>query len=42
VLKNFLAYANAKGIKIFYVTNRTHDLEEYTRNNIKALGLPLR
>jgi acid phosphatase len=32
---------DSKGIKIFYVTNRTNDLEEYTRNNIKALGLPL-
>ena len=40
-VKEFLTYAKAKGIKIFYVTNRTHDLEEYTRNNIKALGLPL-
>ena len=40
-VKEFLSYANTKGIKIFYVTNRTHDLEEYTRNNIKALGLPL-
>ena len=37
----YLSYANAKGIKVFYVTNRTHDLEEYTRNNISALGLPL-
>ena len=37
---DYLSYADAKGIKIFYVTNRTHDLEEYTRNNIKALGLP--
>ena len=40
VVKEFLSYANTKGIKIFYVTNRTHDLEEYTRNNIKSLGLP--
>ena len=40
-VKEFLTYAKAKGIKIFYVTNRTHDLEEYTRNNVKALGLPL-
>ena len=39
-VKEFLSYANTKGIKIFYVTNRTHDLEEYTRNNIKSLGLP--
>ena len=40
-VKEYLSYAASKGIKIFYVTNRTHDLEEYTRNNIKALGLPL-
>ena len=39
-VKEFLSYANTKGIKIFYVTNRTHDLEKYTRNNIKSLGLP--
>ena len=39
-VKEFLSYANTKGIKIFYVTNRTHDLEEYTRNNIMSLGLP--
>ena len=39
-VKEFLSYVNTKGIKIFYVTNRTHDLEEYTRNNIKSLGLP--
>ena len=40
-VSEYLSFANAKGIKVFYVTNRTHDLEEYTRNNIKALGLPL-
>ena len=39
-VKDYLSYADDRGIKIFYVTNRTHDLEEYTRNNIKALGLP--
>jgi len=40
-VSEYLSFANAKGIKVFYVTNRTHDLEEYTRNNITALGLPL-
>ena len=40
-VKEYLTYADTKGVKIFYVTNRTHDLEEYTRNNLKALGLPL-
>ena len=39
-VKEYLSYAHSKGIKVFYVTNRTHDLEEYTRNNIKSLGLP--
>ena len=39
-VKEYLSYADNRGVKIFYVTNRTHDLEEYTRNNIKALGLP--
>jgi acid phosphatase len=37
---DYLSYAHSKKIKIFYVTNRTHDLEEYTKNNIKAIGLP--
>tara|TARA_B100001250_G_scaffold414117_1_gene450768 strand:- start:1056 stop:1892 length:837 start_codon:yes stop_codon:yes gene_type:complete len=37
---DYLSYAESKKIKIFYVTNRTHDLEDHTRNNIKALGLP--
>jgi len=39
-VKEFLSYADSKGIKIFYVTNRTHDLESYTKNNLIALGLP--
>ena len=39
-VKEFLGYANSKGIKIFYVTNRTHDLETYTKNNLIAVGLP--
>ena len=39
-VKEFLSYADSKGIKIFYVTNRTHDLEAYTKNNLITLGLP--
>lgn len=37
----FLRYANARGIKIFYVTNRAADLEESTRANMKKLGFPM-
>ena len=36
----FLKYADSKGIKIFYVTNRIAIAEEATRNNLKKLGLP--
>ena len=39
-VKDFLLYAKSKGIKIFYVTNRVAELEDATRLNIKALGLP--
>ena len=38
---SFLEYADSKGIKIFYVTNRVAIAEEATRNNLKKLGLPL-
>jgi len=39
-VKDFLASANNKGVKIFYVTNRRTVYEEATKNNIKKLGLP--
>ncbi len=39
--KDFLEYAEKKGVKIFYVTNRVAIAEEATRNNLKKLGLPL-
>ena len=39
--KDFLEYAERKGVKIFYVTNRVAIAEEATRNNLKKLGLPL-
>ena len=38
---DFLEYAQSKGIKIFYITNRIAVAEDATRNNIKKLGLPL-
>ncbi|MBL88422.1 MAG: hypothetical protein CMD80_02930 [Gammaproteobacteria bacterium] len=37
---DFLQYANKKGVKIFYVTNRIHILEDATRENLINLGLP--
>ena len=39
-VKEFLSYAKSKNIKIFYVTNRVSELEDATKKNIKALGLP--
>ena len=40
-VKEFLDYAERKGVKVFYVTNRIAIAEEATRNNLKKLGLPL-
>jgi acid phosphatase len=40
-VKDFLDYAERKGIKVFYVTNRVAIAEEATRNNLKKLDLPL-
>ena len=40
-VSDFLEYAQSKGIKIFYITNRIAVAEDATRNNIKKLGLPL-
>jgi acid phosphatase len=39
-VSKFLKYADSKGIKIFYVTNRIAIAVEATRNNLKKLGLP--
>ena len=38
---DFLKYADSKGVKIFYVTNRTEDEEDATRKNMQALGFPM-
>ncbi len=38
----FLKFAESKGVEIFYVTNRLSTLEESTRENLRALDLPLR
>ncbi|HVL68146.1 MAG TPA: HAD family acid phosphatase [Vicinamibacterales bacterium] len=37
----FTRQAAAKGVTVFYVTNRTANLEEATRRNLAALGFPL-
>jgi len=39
-VREFLKYAQEKGVKVFYVTNRIHILEDATRENIIKLGLP--
>lgn len=37
----FTQYAESKGVKVFYVTNRNADQEEPTRRNAQALGFPM-
>ncbi len=37
----FTQAAAARGITVFYVTNRRHEVEEPTRRNLAALGFPL-
>lgn len=37
----FLKYAKSKGVTPFYVTNRVHEVEDATRENLAALGIPL-
>ena len=37
----FTTYADSKGVKVFYVTNRTADQEDATRKNMAALGFPM-
>ena len=39
-VKDFLNYADSKGVTIFYVTNRVSDLRKSTIENIIKLGLP--
>lgn len=36
----FVKYAESKNVEIFYVTNRTANLEQATRNNLEKLGFP--
>ena len=37
----FTNYADKKGVKVFYVTNRTKEEEPATRANMTALGFPM-
>ena len=37
----FTKYAASKGVTVFYVTNRTANLEDATRRNLVALGFPV-
>ena len=37
----FATYADGKGVKVFYVSNRTAEEEAATRKNLEKLGFPL-
>jgi len=37
----FVRYADAKGVKVFYVSNRTAEEEPATRKNLEKLGFPM-
>lgn len=37
----FTKYADSKGVKVFYVSNRTGDLEGATRTNLEKYGYPM-
>jgi 5'-nucleotidase (lipoprotein e(P4) family) len=37
----FAQYARARGVRIFYVTNREHAVEGATRRNLQKLGFPV-
>ena len=38
---DFLKFADSKGVKLFYITNRTAEEEEGTRKNLERLGFPM-
>jgi acid phosphatase len=38
----YLRRADAMGVAVFYLSNRFHDLEEPTRQNLEAIGCPIR
>ena len=37
----FARYADGKGVKVFYITNRAAEEEEATRKNLEKLGFPM-
>lgn len=37
----FTQYADSKGVKVFYVTNRAVEVEKATRENMEKLGFPM-
>ncbi len=37
----FTKYADSQGVKVFYVSNRTGELEEATRKNLEKFGYPM-
>ena len=37
----FAKYAESKGVRVFYVTNRTKEEEDPTRENMRKLGFPM-
>jgi acid phosphatase len=37
----FTRYADSRGVKVFYVSNRTGDLEAATRKNLEKYGYPM-
>ncbi|MBI3452639.1 MAG: 5'-nucleotidase, lipoprotein e(P4) family [Rhodospirillales bacterium] len=37
----FAKYADSKGVKVFYISNRTVDEKESTRKNMERLGFPM-
>jgi acid phosphatase len=39
--QTFLSYAQKKGVRIFYISNRSRSEESATRLNLRRLGLPL-
>src|SRR6185437_11320758 len=37
----FTKYADSKGVKVFYISNRGVEVEKPTRENMEALGFPI-
>jgi 5'-nucleotidase (lipoprotein e(P4) family) len=37
----FVQYATRRGVKVFYVTNRRHEVEDATQRNLEDLGFPV-